>query len=115
MLRETMTSTMPVAMIAMPDAWTASVIMLVGWMNLPPLRMLEREQDQATRAMSIPNRRRSISVCGDQIADRGRAGRLGLTGYRCRVGHVLSRRPSWSCEAKRPAPPGDRGGAGSER
>ena len=30
MLRETMTRTMPVAMIAMPVAWTASVIMLVG-------------------------------------------------------------------------------------
>ena len=45
MLRDTMTRTMPVAMIAMPDAWTAIVTMLVGWMSLPPLRMLNVEQD----------------------------------------------------------------------
>ena len=39
MLRDTMTRTIPVAMIATPEAWTASVIMLVGWKNLPPLRI----------------------------------------------------------------------------
>ena len=38
MLRETMTSTMPVAMIAIAAAWTASVVMLAGWISLPPLR-----------------------------------------------------------------------------
>ena len=46
MLRETMTRTMPVAMIAMPAAWTAIVIMLVGWMSVPPLRMLNVTQDE---------------------------------------------------------------------
>ena len=49
MLRDTMTRTIPVAMIAMPVAWTASVTMLVGWKNLPPLRMLKVEQDQPER------------------------------------------------------------------
>ena len=61
MLRETMTRTMPVAMIATPEACTASVTMLVGWKNLPPLRMLNVSR-MAARATSMPNRRRSISV-----------------------------------------------------
>ena len=65
MLRETMTRTMPVAMIAMPDAWTAIVTMFVGWISLPPLRMWNVTR-MAMSATSIPNRRRSISVCGDQ-------------------------------------------------
>ena len=38
MFRETMTSTMPVAMIAIPAACTASVVMLPGAISLPPLR-----------------------------------------------------------------------------
>ena len=66
MLRDTMTSTIPVAMIAMPVAWTASVTMLVGWMNLPPLRMLKVDAGSAPRARSMPNRRRSISVCASR-------------------------------------------------
>ena len=44
MLRETMTSTMPVAMIAIPAACTASVVMLPGAISLPPL-IVEDEQD----------------------------------------------------------------------
>ena len=61
MLRDTMTRTMPVAITAMPDAWTARVTMLVAWKNLPPLRMLNVRRIAAS-ATSIPNRRRSISV-----------------------------------------------------
>jgi hypothetical protein len=61
MLRETITRTIPVAMMAIPDAWTASVTMLVGWKNLPPLRMLKVSRMRPS-ARSIPNRRRSISV-----------------------------------------------------
>ena len=51
----------PVAMMATPVACTARVIMLVGWKNLPPLRMLNVSRI-APRATSMPNRRRSISV-----------------------------------------------------
>ena len=61
MLRDTMTMTMPVAMTAIPAAWTASVTMFVGWKNLPPLRMLNVSRI-APRATSMPNRRRSTSV-----------------------------------------------------
>ena len=61
MLRDTMTSTMPVAMIAIPLAWTASVTMLVGWTNLPSLRMLNVRRMRPS-APSMPNKRRSISV-----------------------------------------------------
>ena len=61
MFRDTMIRTIPVAMIAMPAAWTARVIMFVGWKNLPPLRMLNVRRI-AARATSIPNSRRSISV-----------------------------------------------------
>ena len=73
MLRETMTRTMPVAMIAMPAAWTAIVIMLVGWMSVPPLRMLNVTR-MTTRATSIPNSRRSISVCANSPRIDVRAG-----------------------------------------
>ncbi len=62
MLRETMISTMPVAMIAIPAACTASVVMLPGAMILPPLRMWNTSRI-AARAISMPNKRRSISVC----------------------------------------------------
>ena len=87
MLRDTMTRTIPVAMIAMPVAWTASVTMLVGWKNLPPLRMLKvsrmtRERDEHAEQAEIDLR------LGEQATDRGPRGGLGLTGYRCRVGHV---------------------------
>ena len=61
MLRDTITRTMPVAMIAMPEACTAIVTMLVGWISLPPLRMWNVTR-MAMSATSIPNRRRSISV-----------------------------------------------------
>ena len=40
MLRDTITRTIPVAMIAIPEAWTASVTMLFGEKNLPPLMTL---------------------------------------------------------------------------
>ena len=49
MLRETMTSTMPVAMIAMPHAWTAIVIMFAGLDQLAAAPDVEDEQDQAER------------------------------------------------------------------
>ena len=73
MLRETMTRTMPVAMIAMPAAWTAIVIMFVGWMSAPPLRMLNVTRI-TTRATSMPNSRRSISVCANRPGIEVRAG-----------------------------------------
>ena len=62
MLRDTMTRTMPVAMTAIPAAWTPSVTMLTGRRNVPPL-MKWKPIRMIARAASIPNRRRSISVC----------------------------------------------------
>ena len=89
MLRETMTRTMPVAMIAMPAAWTAIVIMLVGWMSVPPLRMLNvnedhDEGDEHAEQPEVDLRLR------EQAADRRPRGwlRLGLTWKRCYIGHV---------------------------
>ncbi len=73
MFRDTMTRTMPVAMIATPEACTASVIMLVGWKNLPPLRMLKVSRI-APRATSMPKRRRSISVWAMRPRNDLRAG-----------------------------------------
>ena len=73
MLRETMTSTIPVAMIAMPDAWTASVIMLFGWISFPPLAMWKTSRITA-RASTMPNSRRSISVWASRPRIDGRAG-----------------------------------------
>ncbi len=73
MFRDTMTRTIPVAMIATPVAWTASVIMFVGWKNLPPLRMLNVSRITA-RATSMPNRRRSISVWAIRPRSEVRAG-----------------------------------------
>src|SRR5215203_3054471 len=73
MLRDTMTRTIPVAMIATPDACTASVIMFVGWKNLPPLRIWNVNRI-AARATSMPNRRRSISVWANIVRIDGRAG-----------------------------------------
>ena len=73
MLRDTMTRTMPVAMIAMPAAWTAIVIMLVGWMSLPPLRMLNVEQDHDERDEHAEQAEVDLRL-GEQAAERGRAG-----------------------------------------
>ena len=61
MLRDTMTSTMPVAMMAMPVAWMAIVTMFVGEISLPPLSTWNVSRI-TIRATSMPNRRRSISV-----------------------------------------------------
>ena len=61
MLRDTMTITMPVAMMAMPVAWIAIVTMFVGAMSFPPLRMWNVTRI-TIRETSMPNRRRSISV-----------------------------------------------------
>ena len=85
MFRDTMTRTMPVAMTAMPDAWTARVTMLVGCEELAPAQDVEREEDRRQRDQhpeqaEIDLRRR------DQSADRGARRRLRLT--RSRVGHV---------------------------
>ena len=73
MFRDTITSTMPVAMIATPDAWTARVIMFVGRMNVPPLRIWNVSRIRP-RARSMPNRRRSISVCATRPRIEVRAG-----------------------------------------
>ena len=62
MFRETMTMTIPVAMIAMPVAWTDSVTMLVGLIICPPLMMSKASRITAS-ATSIPNSRRSTSIC----------------------------------------------------
>ena len=59
--RDTMIRTMPVAMIAVPDAWTASVTMFAGRRNVPPDTMWKPTRMTAS-ATSMPNRRRSISV-----------------------------------------------------
>ena len=74
MLRETMTRTMPVAMIAMPAAWTAIVIMLVGWISFPPLRMLNVTQDHDERD-EHPEQAEVDLRLGEQAADRGSRGR----------------------------------------
>ena len=74
MLRDTMIRTMPVAMIAMPEAWTERVIRLAGWMNLPPDRMWKPTR-MAISAISIPNSRMSISV-----APSSRRSEVPLTG-----------------------------------
>ncbi len=73
MLRDTMTSTMPVAMMAMPVAWMAIETMFVGEMSLPPLRTWNASRI-TTRATSMPNRRRSISVWAKRPRIDDRAG-----------------------------------------
>jgi hypothetical protein len=73
MFRETMTSTIPVAMIAMPEAWTASVTMFTGEKNFPPLRTLNPTR-MAMNARTIPNSRRSISVSATRPRRDVRAG-----------------------------------------
>ena len=75
MLRDTMTRTIPVAMIATPVAWTASVTMFVGWKNLPPLRMLNvsrisAEGEEHAEQAEIDLRLR------EQTAERGARGGL---------------------------------------
>ena len=104
MFRDTMTRTMPVAMIAMPDAWTASVTMLVGWKSLPPLRMLKvsritAEGDEHAEQAEIDLRLR------EQAADRGPRGRLGLTGTGAASATFVTT-ALLVLGAKRPAPPG---------
>ena len=61
MFLETMIRTIPVAMIAVPDAWTASVTMFAGRMNVPPDQIWKPSR-MTPSAASMPNRRRSISV-----------------------------------------------------
>ena len=61
MFRDTMIKTMPVAMMAVPDAWTASVTMFAGRRNVPPDMMWKPRRITAS-ASNMPNRRRSISV-----------------------------------------------------
>ena len=61
MFRDTITRTIPVAMIAIPAPCTDSVTMLVGRMKVPPLRTLNVSRITA-RATSMPNSRTSISV-----------------------------------------------------
>ena len=61
MFLDTMIRTMPVAMMAVPDAWTARVTMLAGRRNVPPDTMWKPRR-MAASATSMPNRRRSISV-----------------------------------------------------
>jgi hypothetical protein len=56
-----MMRTIPVARMATLVAWTARVTMLTGRKNLPSVRRLKASR-MAARAMSIPNRRMSISV-----------------------------------------------------
>ena len=73
MFRDTMTMTIPVAMIATPVAWTARVTMFVGWKNLPPLRMLNVSRINPS-ATSMPNSRRSTSVCASKLRNEVRAG-----------------------------------------
>ena len=73
MLRDTITITIPVAMIATPVAWTASVTMFVGRMNVPPLRIWNVSRIRP-RARSMPNSRRSISVWASRPRSEVRAG-----------------------------------------
>ena len=72
MLRETMMSTMPVAMIATTAVCTDSVMKVVGWRNLPPVTS-PNPRRMATSANSIPKRRTSISVAA--ISPRRENGR----------------------------------------
>src|SRR4029079_13981929 len=64
---------MPVAMMAMPVAWMAIETMFVGEMSLPPLRTWNVSR-MTIRATSMPNRRRSISVCDRRPRIEVRAG-----------------------------------------
>ena len=73
MFRDTMTRTIPVAMIAIPAACTAIVVMLVGEMSLPPL-MTWNVTRMTMNARSMPNRRRSISVWANRPRIEVRAG-----------------------------------------
>ena len=61
MLRETMTSTIPVAMMATGATCTEKVTMLVGVRIFPPVTMPKPIRMPAN-ARSMPKRRRSISV-----------------------------------------------------
>ena len=87
MLRETMTSTIPVAMIAMPAAWTASVIMLFGWISLPPLETWKTSRITAEGDHHAEQAEVDLGL-GEHAADRRTRGRLDLPGNGCRVGHV---------------------------
>ena len=61
MLRETMTSTMPVAMMATVDVWTERFQRLRGVRNTPPDMNWNPSQTIA-RATIMPSMRASISV-----------------------------------------------------
>ena len=74
MLRETITRTIPVAMIAMPAAWTDIVIMLVGCTSFPPL-ITWKVARMRMNATSMPNSRRSISVWATSSRIELRGGR----------------------------------------
>ena len=91
MLRETMTSTMPVAMMATTVVWTESVTMLAGARILPPVTM-PKPIRMAARATSMPKRRRSISVAASIVAARGPA--AALDRLWCGAGHVSHGLPS---------------------
>ncbi len=74
MLRDTMISTMPVAMIAMDDDWTERFQRLRDVRNRPPDRKLKPTQ-MIARAMSMPTRRESTSATWtrDPNVRRGRS------------------------------------------
>ena len=73
MLRDTMISTMPVAMMATEDVWTVRFHRLRGVRNLPPDRMWK--PIQMTRSASTrPSSRASSSVAAEEATDEHRAG-----------------------------------------
>ena len=68
MLRETMTSTMPVAMIAMDEVWTVRNHRFRGVRNLPPDRMWKPSQ-MTRSATTRPSSRASSSVARQEAAN----------------------------------------------
>src|SRR6266571_5980514 len=83
MLRDTMISTMPVAMIAMDALWTDRFHKLRGVRNRPPDRMWKPSQMIANAAI-MPSRRESSSIDRHRewtdrgVCGCGRASALGM-------------------------------------
>ena len=73
MFRETMTSTMPVAMIATGATWTENVTMLVGVRILPPVTMPKPMQDASQREEHAEEAQVDLSRCKEAAHRRARS------------------------------------------
>ncbi len=87
MFRDTMTRTIPVAMIAMPDGLDGHRDHVGRLDQLAAAQDVERQQDEREGHEHAEQAEIDLRL-GEHAPDRGSGWRLDLIGYRCRVGHV---------------------------